>query len=269
MLKHPVFIKLGGSILTDKTQPESVNVKSLQAVAASVAAFRRTRPDQPLLIGHGGGSFGHYWAERYATHRGIVDATSWNGFARVADAMGRLNRMVVKELLGADVNAVSMQPSASAFARDGVLMWLDVDAIKRVLGAGLVPVLYGDAVLDQQQGVAIASTEHIFAFLAPQLLPQRIVLVGEIGVFTADPRQDRNAVRIPLINSTNIDAVLSHTAGSHGTDVTGGMSTKVGEMWRLVQTVPGLEVQLIGTDAAAVERALNGTAEGEGTIITL
>lgn len=267
MVTPLIFVKLGGSILTDKTRPESLNLPILQATAAVVAAFMQENPDTHLLIGHGGGSFGHYWAEKYGTQRGVTSAAGWQGVVRVADAMGRLNRRVVAALLDAGINAMSVQPSASALAADGVLQQLETATLRRLLHARIVPVIYGDVVLDLTQGAAIASTEALFSFLAPWLQPQRIILVGEAGVFTADPRYDSGASRIPEITTGNIAHVLEQTGASHGTDVTGGMAAKVRQMWRLVETTPGLIVQLVGTEPAIVGQALRGQALDEGTVI--
>lgn len=267
MLKAPLFVKLGGSILTDKTQAEAVNVAALHDIALVVAEFVRQPATPPLVLGHGGGSFGHYWASRYGTQHGVKDATGWHGFARVTDAMGRLNRIVVEALLEAGVSAIGVQPSALALASDGALEYLYSATIERMLDVGLMPVVCGDAVMDQQQGAAIASTESLFAYLARQLKPQRIVLLGEAGVFTADPRRDASAQRIPLVTTANIEAVLTQVGGSHGVDVTGGMATKVHAMWQLVQAVPGLEVQLVGIEPTLVRRVLRGEPVDEGTII--
>ena len=262
-----VFLKLGGSVLTDKTAPEAVDHALLKSTAASIAHVIKQRPTLQLVIGHGGGSFGHHWAVTYRTDEGAHDRYGWHGVARVADAQGRLNRLVVAALLAAGVDAISVQPSASALAHARELHHWETATIERMLGAGLVPVVYGDVVLDTAQGAAIMSTETLFSYLAPRLQPQRIVLLGEAGVFTADPRRDPHAQRIPLITSTNIDEVLGFLGGSHGTDVTGGMATKVRDMWRVVQAVSGLAVQLIGTDPHTVQRALLGEAVAEGTFI--
>jgi isopentenyl phosphate kinase len=262
-----IFLKLGGSVLTDKTAPESLNDMLLHDVVLAIAAVLHQRPTLQLLIGHGGGSFGHYWAAKYGTHLGAHDADGWHGVARVADAMGRLNRAVVAALLDTGVNAIGVQPSASALAAERQLRQLDTGTLERMLAAGLVPVVHGDVVLDTAQGAAVASTEMLFSYLAPRLQPQRIVLIGEAGVFTADPRRDPGAQRISEINTANISAVLHHLGGSHGTDVTGGMATKVREMWRLVQSVPGLEVQLVGTKPTMVQQAMLGETVAEGTVI--
>lgn len=262
-----VFVKLGGSVLTDKTAPESLNHALLHDVAHALATVRQQHPALQLVIGHGGGSFGHSWAAKYHTHEGVHAGDGWYGAARVADAMGRLNRLVVAALLDANIPAISVQPSAGALAHARYLLHWDTAVIERMLGSGLVPVVYGDVVLDTAQGAAIASTEMLFGSLAPRLRPQRIVLVGEAGVFTADPRRDPHARRIPEITSANIEEVLRFLGGSHGTDVTGGMATKVRDMWQLVQAVPGLQVQLIGTDLITLQCALLGEADGEGTLI--
>lgn len=267
MSRLRIFIKIGGSILTDKTQPEALNLPALHTVATTIAAARREQPELELLIGHGGGSFGHYWAARYGTQRGVHAPDGWQGVARVADAMGRLNRIVVDALLEAGVNAVGVQPMASAQAEAGTLRELATPVIQRMLGVGLVPVLYGDVVLDTAQGAAIVSTEELFAFLAPRLQPQRIVLVGEAGVYTADPRRDPGAARIAQINAANIETVLEQTGASHGTDVTGGMAAKVRQMWQLVQSAEDLEVLLIGVEAEALRAALRGEEIEAGTSI--
>ncbi len=123
---------------------------------------------------------------------------------------------------------------------------------------------------DESQGSAIISTEQLLEALArtPGLRPGRIVLVGEAGVYTADPRANPQAERIPLITAANIAAVLRGAGASHGADVTGGMRSKIELMWRLATTYPGLTIQLIGAAPGLLTRALLGQAAGEGTIIT-
>ncbi len=262
-----VFLKLGGSVITDKTRPEVLDETVLAQIARVVAATLRSVPAPRILICHGGGSFGHHWANLYQTHLGVHDAQGWAGVTKVADAMSRLNRDVVRHLIAADVPAMSMQPSASAITVNRQLAGISIDPLSALLNAGVVPVLYGDVAVDRQQGAAIISTETIFSYLAPILRPRRIVLVGERGVFTADPRRDPTARRIPVIDETNVERVLGQTTGSHGVDVTGGMATKVETMWKLVSSLDGLDVQLIGPDPAAIAWAIRGDVMAVGTLI--
>ncbi len=265
-----VFVKLGGSILTDKTAAEALDRPALAAAAGALASALAADPELRLLVGHGGGSFGHYWAERYATQHGARDEHGWQGVARVSDAMGRLNRAIVAQLLEAGIAAIGVQPAASAVASGGTLRSLAVEPLQAMLALDaprrLTPVIHGDVALDQLQGATILSTESLFAFLTPLLKPRRIVLVGEGGVYTADPRRDPHAVRIDTIGPANVDAVLQMTGASHGADVTGGMASKVSLMWQLVRATPGLRVQLIGNSPAALTAALRGD-DVEGTVI--
>jgi isopentenyl phosphate kinase len=134
----------------------------------------------------------------------------------------------------------------------------------------LVPLLYGDVALDEVQGGTIISTEQIFACLARQLRPAQIVLVGVVdGVYDRDPLRDPSARPVPEISTTNWEAVRGRLGGSHATDVTGGMQTKVAEMVSLVRGLPGLTAHLIsGGRHGALEAVLLDPARvSGGTVI--
>ena len=264
-MNKPIFVKLGGSVLTDKNAPESLATATLHNVAQTIAAHRSQQPTTALLVGHGGGSFGHYWAEKYRTADGITHAESWWGVARVADAMARLNRAVVGALLDAALPAVGIQPMAAALAAGGQIQRIGHEQIALLLHSGVLPVIYGDVLLDSEQGCTIASTESLFAALVPYLQPTRMILVGEAAVFERDPRHNPNARAIGLIDRRNYADVLARLGGSHGVDVTGGMRAKVAAMWQLAATAPDLEIVICGPNDLAA--ALRGESLASGTII--
>ena len=264
------FVKLGGSVITDKTGHEAPDLPLIARLAAELrAALDAFAPSDCLVLGHGSGSFGHTYARRYGIHLGLAPDADWMGFAQTAAAALRLNRIVVDGLLAAGVPAIAFQPSATLLAERGQLARWDTAAIGRALAHRLVPVVHGDVAFDSAQGSAIISTEQLLVALAsdPALRPARVVLVGEAGVYTADPRANPAAERIPFIGARNIAAVLAGAGGSHGADVTGGMRSKLELIWRLAQAIPGLQVQLIGPAPGLLTRALLGQAHGEGTTI--
>jgi isopentenyl phosphate kinase len=264
------FVKFGGSAITDKTGQEAPDLAAIRQLAVELrAGLDQAPPAFQLIVGHGSGSFGHTYARRYGVHQGIAPDGDWMGFALTAAAALRLNRIVVDELLAAGVPAISFQPSATLVSTGGALATWDTDAIARALDRRLVPIVHGDVAFDTEQGSAIVSTEQLLEALArtSALRPERIVLVGEAGVYTADPRANPQAERIPRIDAANIARVLQGTGASHGVDVTGGMRAKVKLMWRLAEATPGLTVQLIGTAPGLLTRALLGVADGEGTTI--
>ncbi len=265
-----IFVKLGGSVISDKTAPETARRDRIVQLAAEVAGVLRKRPNLRLILSHGSGSFGHVVAQRYGTRQGVRDRAGWVGFAQVAAAAARLNRLVTEELLTAGVPVWSLQPSASARCRDGRLVALETWPLEQALVHGLVPLVYGDVALDEERGGTIVSTEEILAYLARRLRPAALVLVGAVdGVFEGDPLREPGARRVPEITPTTWPRIHALLGGSHGTDVTGGMLAKVEAMVALVQEQPGLVVHLISGERPGALRTalLRPTEHVGGTII--
>lgn len=266
-----VFLKLGGSLLTDKTRPQVLRGHVLARLAAEIAAALRACPDLRLVIGHGSGSFGHVTASQYGTRAGVHTPEQWRGYAEVARVAAELNRLAVNALAEAGVPALRLQPSASALCHDGELRTLDERPIVAALAHGLTPVVYGDVALDDVRGGTIISTEEIFRWLAPRLNPQRVVLVGEVaGVLTADPASGVRGELVAEITPATLPHLAQALGGSRGIDVTGGMVAKVAEMLALAQATPSLAaVQVIsGWVPGLVRAVLVDPTHRAGTRIT-
>lgn len=238
-----VYLKLGGSLITDKRQAETVRPDVLRRLAAEIAEARRLRPDLRLIVGHGSGSFGHVVGKRYGTRAGVSTPEGWYGFAATADAAARLNRLVTAALLAEGVPAWSIQPSVALRAVDGRVVDGPLYAVQTALANGLTPLIFGDVTLDEMRGGGIASTEEIFEWLAEHLPCQRMVLAGEVdGIYSADPQLHPDAQRIPEITPANFAAISAGLGGSHGVDVTGGMAAKVAHSLALVQRHADMEI---------------------------
>jgi isopentenyl phosphate kinase len=252
-----VFVKLGGSVITDKARPETARPDVIERLAAEVAHALAARPDLQLVLGHGSGSFGHVSARQYRTVEGVRTPADWRGFAAVAAVAARLNRIVADAFLAAGVPVWSLQPSASARCRAGDLISLEAAPVGEALTQGLVPLVYGDVALDEVQGGTIISTEQIFVYLARRFHPAHLVLVGAVdGVFRGDPLRDPTAPLIPKISAQNWQEVRAALGGSHATDVTGGMLSKVKQMLGLVRELPELVVHLISGERVGALEAL-------------
>ncbi len=259
-----IFLKLGGSLITDKTQEGVFLAERMKRLAAQLQAARMARPDLKLLIGHGSGSFGHFAAQRYHTTAGVRTAEQWQGFAEVARVARHLNHLVTDVLAEAGLPVWPIQPSASAACEDGELRQLAASPLQRALEKGLVPLVYGDVALDTVRGGTIISTESLFFFLAPILRPQRILLLGEVdGVLDGDGQI------ISRITPETFPRVEAALGGSRGVDVTGGMAAKVRDMVRLVQVCPGLAIHILsGLEPARVREALLDADKATGTLIS-
>ena len=264
-----VFLKLGGSLLTDKRQPETPRHDVIRRLAAEIAAARAANEELRLVVGHGSGSFGHVYGQRYGTRDGVHTVEEWYGFAATADAAARLNRLVLHALLDAGVPAWSIQPSATLRCRQGEIIAGPEDTVARALEKGLTPVVHGDVALDLELGGTIVSTEEIFEWMLARFRPQRLVLAGEVeGIFTADPQLDPEAHPISEIRPESLDEIQRGLSGSHGIDVTGGMLAKVSQSVKMVRSSPGLEVLVCsGMQAGNVEAVLSDPAYVRGTRI--
>jgi isopentenyl phosphate kinase len=261
-----VFLKLGGSIITDKTQAEHARADVIRRLAREVRAALDARPDTRLVLGHGSGSFGHVAAKRHGTRDGVRDAAGWLGYAEVAASAARLNQIVTDLFLEERVPVVSLPPSASARCQDGVLVYLDTHTLATHLRNRLVPLVHGDVALDTVRGATIVSTEDVFAYLANALEVDRVLLAGEVtGVY---PSPDMTGQVIPLITPGTLERYASALGGSHGTDVTGGMAAKVRQMIDWVQAHPHASARIFSaTEAGTLQRALIDPDAPIGTLI--
>jgi isopentenyl phosphate kinase len=257
------FVKLGGSLITDKRVEASFRQEAAARIASEISRARRERPELQLVVGHGSGSFGHFAAKQHQTISGVHTPEQWRGFAEVATVAAELNYLVARELSAAGIPVWRLQPSASAISRDGVLISLALESLRLGLAHGLVPLVYGDVARDEVRGGTIISTETIFFYLAKHLPVNQILLLGEVeGVL------DSAGQVIPAITPANFESVRHYLGGSAGTDVTGGMATKVQDMLALAQQVPGLAIRILdGRQPDLLYETLLGEAQ-PGTLIT-
>ncbi|MBU0703726.1 MAG: isopentenyl phosphate kinase family protein [Chloroflexi bacterium] len=263
MTQSAIFFKLGGSLITDKTSSYTARRDCLARLANEVRRALDAAPGLRLLIGHGSGSFGHWAARPYGTRQGVRTPDQWRGYAEVAAAAARLNRIVSDAFLEAGVPVLSVQPSASARCHDYSLEYLDTHPIQAALAHGLVPLVHGDVALDDARGGTIISTEDIFLYLADELRPVRILLLGEVeGVLNAQGDV------IPRITPADLPTLRETLTGSAGVDVTGGMEDKVTRMVELVQLHPATCVHIFsGTVPGLLTRVLLDSTLRVGTRI--
>ena len=261
-MKGITLVKLGGSLITDKSTPFTARGDMIKRLCAEI----KDAQPMPLVVGHGGGSFPHQSAAKYGTKDGVTNEKSWEGFCVVQNDAAKLNRIVVDALLGAGVNAVSFQPSASCITERGKIRKWNLHVLERMINDGIVPIPYGDVALDRKQGMSIVSTEEILLFLAGKLKAKRIILCGKVdGVFTADPGKDANATLVKEITKKNFPEIRSYLTGSDGTDVTGGMLNKVEQALEMAKK--GATVEIInGMKEGLLKRVLAGET-GLGTTI--
>ncbi len=256
-----VFLKLGGSLITDKDRPSTARFAIIERLAGEIRAAMREKPTMRLVLGHGSGSFGHAAASKHQTQNGVQSPAEWDGFVEVWRQAAALNRIVVETLHHAGLPAITFSPSAGAITRSRKTQRWDTTPIQSALQAGLLPVVHGDVVFDETLGGTILSTEMVFGWLAKALQPQKILVSGiEEGVWADYPACTRLVAEITPANLAKIRAAIG---GSSSVDVTGGMASKVDEMLSLARLVPGLDILIFsGLQPGNVHNALLGQTLG-------
>lgn len=259
------FLKLGGSLITDKMNARSARLETIRRLADEIQAARQSLPDLQLVLGHGSGSFGHVPADAYHTRDGVHSAKGWQGFLEVWRQARDLNQLVLDVLTRAGVPVMAFPPSAMIQAAGSQPVSVQTGPLLSALKAGLVPLVAGDVIFDSVLGGTIFSTEDVFLALAPSILPDRVLICGiEAGVWQDYPTNTRLISRITPADHKRMENTLG---GSAGIDVTGGMRSKVDQMVTLVSQFPQtVAVIFSGTDSGALYNVLMGRPHG--TLIT-
>ncbi|MBI5240725.1 MAG: hypothetical protein HY926_09650, partial [Elusimicrobia bacterium] len=155
-----VFVKLGGSFITDKRVRGSLDGARIAAAARAIrraldAAARRGERIH-LVLGHGAGSYGHILAKRYAAGDGIHPRHGWEGHYRIRESRTEMNALYIRHCNRGGLFPVTVSPFAVAEAQDGVVRRLDICNIAALLERGQIPVVHGDVILDAVRGFTIA-----------------------------------------------------------------------------------------------------------------
>ncbi len=248
------ILKLGGSVITDKDRPETIDDTALTEAASAIGAAAGTQAGDEalsdLVVVHGGGSFGHH----HAAAHGVSDSEGTHDVAAVGaihGAMSRLNDAVLESLRAADVGAVPVHPLSAAHRDDHGSLTLPAGQVETLLAEGFTPVLHGDLVAHAGEGVTVVSGDELVVSLAEALDADRLGLCSTVpGVL------DEDGEVVPSIDA--VETVVDVLGESESTDVTGGMAGKVRAL--LDQPVPASIF-----DLASLPAFLRG--ERPGTLI--
>jgi isopentenyl phosphate kinase len=248
-MSERLILKLGGSVITDKSADCAVNREQLASVASAIAGARTGG----IIVIHGAGSCGHPEAKRYHLDKG-AKAGETEGIFVTHRAVSSLNDAVVLALGDKGVAAVGVHPLHVVIADNGRLAGFESRHLETMLMLGMVPVIHGDVVMDLSRGACIVSGDQLVRYLAVALRINRVGLATDVpGVL------DGGRV-VPEITKKTVPHL--QIGSSHHTDVTGGMRGKIDELL-------GLADAGIRSDIFHVSRVpdfLRGSGHG-GTIV--
>lgn len=222
-----VLVKLGGSLITDKTRPGVARHASIRRLAREIAAIASATRGARLLIGHGSGSFGHAAAAVGGLTPGADATRRLDAISRTQRRAADLHRIVVAALADAGALPFSFAPSSFLCAANGRITGLFAEPLFAALDRGLLPVIYGDVVLDRVRGAVIVSTEELFMLLAKDAGKRGRSIAGAVWLGETDGILDEGGRAIARLTAAAARSTARRVSGASGVDVTGGMALRL------------------------------------------
>ncbi len=221
------IVKIAGAVITKKeSKKPKTNNSNIRAIAKILKDF-----NSPYVLVHGSGSFGHPLAKKTGVDKTVISQEQLLAFAQIQELQNRLNYIFCDALMGSGIPAFPAQASSHTILERGRLAKMETEALFGLIKLNMVPVVYGVPAFDRIWGSAILSYDQIATYIAKQLKAIRIIEVEDVeGIFTANPKTNKNAELIPLINEKNCQEVRNCLSGSTAPDVTGGMKQKYIEL---------------------------------------
>ncbi len=242
-----ILIKLGGSIITDKQKPLTPNLSSINKIANQLKKVR-----EPIIVVHGGGSFGHYWSVIYDMHTKPAKYSK-KGIAVVKNSMVELNEIILNSFLKHGLNPYCLPPTDFMFEDKPDLK--KVKEIAKIAKDGLVPISYGDVLWYGKNKFYILSGDRIMRILAKILKPRLVIFVLNVDGVYSDMKTKKLLYEIKG-QETSISEVRI--------DVTGGMNRKITES--IMISKRGIDVFLVnGNKPERIVSAIKGK-NFEGTL---
>jgi len=255
------ILKIGGSVITDKGKELEVRMQAINRLAEEI----QNANVENLIIVHGGGSFGHPLAQKYAIKEGFKKETQRIGFSETHHVMTVLNGLFMDALIWRNIPAVSITPCSCIITENGRIRCFEDAPLKLFLKAGFLPVLYGDAVPDTKLGFTILSGDQLVSVLATRFNAERIIIGVDVdGLYNADPKVKKTAKMFRHLTLKELKKLQNKLGESTACDVTGGMWGKIAELLPAIEL--GIPITIVN---AAKPNYIYKTLKGEKVKSTL
>ena len=237
-----ILLKLGGSLLTEKNKPFSIREDVVKSVVKQIIDA-----NEKLILIHGGGSFGHPLAREYSISKGINSSIPNQilGLVKTHQSMIKFNNHLINLFLEYKYPVLSFQPSGIFIKDSQNISIQSIDTIETALTLNILPVLYGDIILDKQGSFSIISGDQIIFELCVKLnkfnISKVIFAIETDGIFIND--QETKDIKLATeLYSNELDSLDLADLGKK-IDVTGGIEGKINTIKNICKS--NIPVQLI------------------------
>lgn len=243
------LLKLGGSVVTFKDKPLSVNKNAIDRISKNLRKVK-----QQLIVVHGGGSFGHYYSVKYDIH---TKPARYNvhGVSVIRSSMVELNSYIVNIMVKNKLNPYSVPPSS--FVHQNKCIRSKINELKQFASSNLIPVTYGDVLHYKDSLYYILSGDVLMTMLAKELKPDIVVFALDVDGVYKDMKSREVIREITTAKQAKLDNIPI--------DVTGGISRKIREAFKIARM--GIDVLMVnGMKPERIVGVLNNK-KVEGTLV--
>jgi len=265
--KKITVLKLGGSLLTDKSTPYKVRDGILDAVASELKECIDLGLIESLVLIHGVGSFGHPPVIKYKLYSGFNDIKQLIHLSETQYIVNKFRLMIVESLNNVGIPVNLMYPSSMVIGRKGKISDFMFKALKGYLSIGMIPLLGGDMIYDEEIGFSVCSGDPLAVLIARELGADRLIYASDVpGVFDKDPKKFSNASLIKEIGINEIEQIVRKMEEPNKSDTTGRMKGKLKVLIPAKDLIEkGLKVSIL---SMMIPNTLKGFLEGNEILAT-
>ena len=249
MKQDVILIKLGGSVVTYKERPMTINKNAIDRIINSLLSVKI-----PIILVHGGGSFGHHWSMKYDMHSKPARYSS-KGIAVVHESMISLNHFIVKSMLKLKMNAYTVPPFSLILGNKPFMK--KITDLASMTEDKIVPITYGDIVYRTHHKYSILSGDELMTMISSVLRPKKVIFAINVDGIYKDP-QTKDVVQ------TIEERTLLKFADVNF-DITGGMKRKVLEAFKISHA--GMDVHFVNGFKPQRLLKIIENEKTEGTVI--
>ena len=249
-----VILKLGGSLLTDKSTPYKLREKVLKAVAVEIKECIELELIKSLVIVHGVGSFGHPPVLKYNLHKGFRNKDQLISMSKTQQIVNEFRKTIATTFLEEGIPINLMHASSMVVGDKMVITDYTFNSLKGFLSLGMVPLIGGDMMYDTSMGFSVCSGDQIAVVLSRVLHAKQLLFATDVpGVFSKDPKSGEHAHLLREININEIEQLLSAPNETTKTDASGKMRGKLLSLASIKDQIQeGLEVVILSMNKKGV-----------------